>query len=75
MQLFFYQETQDELTSELLDLKEKYKEVVNLLRDANEEIRKGQKSTYPGVGRHSISDMLTDEKSKKGRHTLSFAFV
>ena len=50
----------------MLDLKEKYKEVVNLLRDANEEIRKGQKTSYPGVGRHSLSDMFTDEKSKRG---------
>ena len=47
------QETQDELTSELLDLKEKYREVVDLLRDANEEIRKGRKRTYPGMGKQS----------------------
>ena len=47
------QETQDELTSELLDLKEKYREVVDLLRDANEEIRKGRKRTYPGIGKQT----------------------
>ena len=51
--LCIYQETQDELTSELLDLKEKYREVVDLLRDANEEIRKGRKRTYPGMGKQT----------------------
>lgn len=54
-----YQETQDELTTELVDLKDKYREVVELLRDANEEIKKSRKKTYPGMGRHSISGMFS----------------
>ena len=53
IKLYNLQETQDELTSELLDLKEKYREVVDLLRDANEEIRKGRKRTYPGMGKQT----------------------
>ena len=52
------QETQDELTSELLDLKEKYREVVSLLRDANEEIRRGRKRGYPGAGQHTVASMF-----------------
>jgi len=54
-----YQETQDELTTELVDLKDKYREVVELLRDANEEIKKSRKKTYPGMGRHSLSGMFS----------------
>ena len=54
-----FQETQDDLTSELLDLKEKYREVLDLLRDANEEIRRGRKRTYPGAGKHSVNNMFT----------------
>ena len=53
------QETQDELTTELFDLKEKYREVVELLRDANEEIRRSRKKTYPGMGKHSVSGMFS----------------
>ena len=52
------QETQEELTSELLDLKEKYREVVSLLRDANEEIRRGRKRGYPGAGQHAVATMF-----------------
>jgi len=54
-----YQETQDELTTELVDLKDKYREVVELLRDANEEIKKSRKKTYPGMGRHNLSGMFS----------------
>ena len=54
-----FQETQDELTTELVDLKDKYREVVELLRDANEEIKKSRKKTYPGMGRHNLSGMFS----------------
>eukprot|EP00092_Neocalanus_flemingeri_P012790 GFUD01013782.1.p1 GENE.GFUD01013782.1~~GFUD01013782.1.p1 ORF type:complete len:1377 (+),score=309.96 GFUD01013782.1:584-4714(+) len=54
-----YQETQDELTTELVDLKDKYREVVELLRDANEEIKRSRKKTYPGMGKHSVSGMFS----------------
>jgi len=54
-----YQETQDELTTELVDLKDKYREVVDLLRDANEEIKRSRKRTYPGMGKHSVAGMFS----------------
>ena len=66
--LILLQETQDELTSELLDLKEKYREVVDLLRDANEEIRRGRKRTYPGAGKHSVPSIFSTQPSQKGEN-------
>jgi len=54
-----YQETQDELTTELVDLKDKYREVVELLRDANEEIKRSRKKTYPGMGKHAVEGMFS----------------
>ena len=42
------QETQDELTTELVDLKDKYREVVELLRDAQEDLRRNRKRTSEG---------------------------
>ena len=67
IKLYNLQETQDELTSELLDLKEKYREVVDLLRDANEEIRKGRKRTYPGMGKQT--GMFSMQTQIKGQCT------
>ena len=67
IKLYNLQETQDELTSELLDLKEKYREVVDLLRDANEEIRKGRKRTYPGMGKQT--GMFSLQNQMKGQCT------
>ena len=66
MNLSLIQETQDDLTSELLDLKEKYREVLDLLRDANEEIRRGRKRTYPGAGKHSVTSMFSAQMSSTG---------
>ena len=63
------QETQDELTSELLDLKEKYREVVSLLRDANEEIRRGRKRGYPGAGQHAVASMFPAPSHAPAQHT------
>jgi len=54
-----YQETQDELTTEMADLKDKYREVVELLRDANEEIKRSRKKTYPGMGKHAVENMFS----------------
>ena len=70
--LILLQETQDELTSELLDLKEKYREVVDLLRDANEEIRRGRKRTYPGAGKHSVPSIFSTQPSQKGEKRKLF---
>ncbi|XP_059096744.1 trafficking kinesin-binding protein milt-like [Tigriopus californicus] len=54
-----YKETQEELTSELTDFKEKYREVVDLLHDAQDELKKSRKRTYPGLGQHSLPGMFT----------------
>ena len=40
-----YAETQDELTAELADLKDKYREVVGLLRDSQEELKRNRRGT------------------------------
>ena len=65
------QETQDELTIELADLKDKYREVVELLRDAQTELKKNRKKSYPGIGKHSVSGMFpkTSHSSKLGKKT------
>ena len=52
-------ETQDDLTTELCDLKDKYREVVELLRDTQEQLRTSRKRTYPGIGKHSVSGMFS----------------
>ena len=55
----FPKETQDELTTELCDIKEKYREVVYLLRDAQEECKRNRKRTYPGVGSHKLPGIFS----------------
>merc|ERR1711971_147343 len=63
-----YQETQDELTTELVDLKDKYREVVELLRDAQEDLRRSRKRTYPGMGKQT--GMFTSLPLNKGDDSL-----
>ena len=58
------QETQDELTTELVDLKDKYREVVELLRDAQEDLRRSRKRSYPGMGKQT--GMFTSLPLNKG---------
>ena len=41
--------------------------MVDLLRDANEEIRKGRKRTYPGAGKHSVPSIFSSQSSQKGK--------
>lgn len=60
-----YKETQDELTTELADFKEKYREVADLLHDTQEELKKSRKRTYPGAGSHSIAGMFTSPAKAK----------
>ena len=65
---------QDELTTELSDFKEKYREVVDLLHDTREELRASKRKSYPGLGQHNVSSMFTGspadgatpDPSKKG---------
>lgn len=66
-QLQIYKETQDELTVELADFKEKYREVLDLLHDTQDEIKdlkKRQKSHYLGLGQHNVNRMF--ERSNGG---------
>ena len=63
-QALLFQETQDELTTELVDLKDKYREVVELLRDAQEDLRRSRKRTYPGMGKQT--GMFTSLPLNKG---------
>ena len=67
-QLEVFQFTQEELTSELADFKEKYREIVSLLQDTQAELKKTKKRSYSGVGTHKLSDMFSasPEPSKKG---------
>ena len=76
-----YTETQEELTSELSDFKEKYREVVDLLRDTQNELKTAKKRSYPGMGEHKVSGMFdtnTTKESKthgKKRHYFCYAFI
>ena len=62
------QETQDELTTELVDLKDKYREVVELLRDAQEDLRRSRKRTYPGMGRQTGMFSLPNNRGESWGH-------
>ena len=61
-----YRETQEELTSELSDFKEKYREVVDLLHDTQNELKTAKKRSYPGMGEHKVSGMF-ETKSKEAK--------
>ena len=63
--LRIYKETQDDLTSELADFKEKYREIVELLHDTRHELKQAKKRTYPGVGEHKVSEMFSESSQKK----------
>ena len=58
-----YRETQEELTSELSDFKEKYREVVDLLHDTQNELKAAKKRSYPGMGEHKVSGMFETKTS------------
>lgn len=62
-QLRVYQETQEELTLELADLKDKYHEVADLLADAQNELKRSRKRTYAGIGQHKLSGMFDADSS------------
>ncbi len=67
-----YKETQEELTAELADFKEKYREIVDLLRDTQEELRRVSKKrksdSYQGLGEHGIRGMFSQEiDSEEGK--------
>ena len=47
-----------------MDLKDKYREVVELLRDAQEDLRRSRKRTYPGMGKQT--GMFTSLPLNKG---------
>jgi hypothetical protein len=47
------------LTSELSDFKEKYREVLDLLSDTRDELKRAKKKSYPGIGQHNVQSMFT----------------
>ena len=74
-----YKETQDDLTGELADLKEKYREVIELLHDTRHELKQAKKRSYPGVGEHKVSEMFSEtsdssEKKAKSQGNNFFFF-
>ena len=66
--LRIYKETQEELTSELSDFKEKYREVVDLLRDTQNELKTAKKRSYPGMGEHKVSAMFDGKVTKEPKN-------
>ena len=74
-QLEVYNETQEELTSELADFKEKYREIVNLLHDTQEELKKTKKRTYSGVGTHKLSEMFSASPDVKGKGNSPLCYL
>ena len=64
-QLQVYKSTQEELTSELSEFKEKYQEVVELLRDSQNELKNLNKKSYPDLELHGISE--TNENSSNNK--------
>ena len=67
-QLRIYKETQEELTSELADFKEKYREIVDLLHDTQNELKAAKKRSYPGIGEHKVSGMFESDKSRQAKN-------
>ena len=60
-QLEIYKDTQNELTAELADFKEKYREILDLLHDAQDEIKeltRTHRSKYSGLGQHNVSSAM-----------------
>jgi hypothetical protein len=49
-----------------VDLKDKYREVVELLRDAQEDARRSRKRTYPGLGRQTGMFSLPADRGEAG---------
>ena len=66
-----YKETQDDLTGELADLKEKYREVVELLHDTRHELKQAKKRSYPGVGEHKVSEMFSETSNSSEKKAKS----
>ena len=52
-------------------MKDKYREVVELLRDTQEELKKSKKKSYPGMGKHSVTGMFPSSSAKQGECILS----
>ena len=61
-QLQVYKETQEELTSELSDFREKYCESVDLLHDSQNELRAIRKDSYSC---QKFSEVFNDSSTKK----------
>jgi hypothetical protein len=55
-----YKETQDELTGELSDFKEKYREIAELLRDTREDLKQARRGKGANGQQGRDSPMFTN---------------
>lgn len=62
--LHVYKETQAELSAELLDFKEKYSEVLELLHEVQEELRRARKKGQGGRQKSVMLDSFADQGSR-----------
>ena len=74
-----YRDTQEELTAELADFKEKYREIAGLLHDTQEELKNAAKrrrvsAAAGGVGAASASGAAAAAYPGAGRHDVSGMF-
>ena len=74
-----YRDTQEELTAELADFKEKYREIAGLLHDTQEELKNAAKrrrvsAAAGGVGPASASGAAAAAYPGAGRHDVSGMF-
>lgn len=64
-------ECQQELTMELAELKEKYAEVLDLLHDTQDQLRRVQKKNLPGSRGHHLSSSLYNSPFNLGNDSIA----
>ncbi|XP_071546512.1 trafficking kinesin-binding protein 1 isoform X2 [Panulirus ornatus] len=62
---------QQELTMELAELKEKYAEVLDLLHDTQDQLRRVQKKNQPGSRGHHLSNSLFSSPFNSGNDSIA----
>lgn len=64
-------ECQQELTSELAELKEKYAEVLDLLHDTQDQLRRVQKKNLPGSRGHHLGSNIFSSPFNSGNDSIA----
>ncbi|XP_063593517.1 trafficking kinesin-binding protein milt-like isoform X1 [Penaeus indicus] len=64
-------ECQQELTSELAELKEKYAEVLDLLHDTQDQLRRVQKKNLPGSRGHHLGSSIFSSPFNSGNDSIA----